>query len=433
MSTGAGPSPARPPRGNLSFEGVVGALNAAVAVGLAFHLIRELFSTRELASTDFTVFRTGWSLIIQGRARELYDASAQAAAQTALLNQVGSQGFQEGMMAFLHPPHAALAGCLFGWIAQRFGLSLAFWIWTGGSVALLVYLVRLVRDELGGGARVTALVAVTLAAFYPVLETLQQGQVSALLAVAALAFAICIREGRAFSAALWLLALSIKPQTLPPLLVVLAVRREYRVLSVAGALGAGAFLLTAVVLGPGVWLHYATQLPGLERFFGVGTPDHMPTVRGLLTRLFGAGGHYRDAIDALALMTWVAAIGGTGFLASLSRRQTDGRAALAFAFAAGALASPHLFPQDVLVWVAPITLLLSLSREEGEDVWRRRVRVVLVWPLWFVMARALDIRDTPRTQMPIDLTIIPLVVATAWAARAACRQPRAAQPSRDVY
>ena len=396
-------------------------LNAAVAVGLAFHLIRELFSPRELASTDFTVFRTGWSLIMHGRARELYDASAQAAAQTALLNQVGSHGFQEGMMAFLHPPHAALAGCVFGWIAQRFGLSLAFWIWTAGSLALLVYLVRLVRDELGGGPRVTALVAVTLAAFYPVLETLQEGQVSALLAVAALALAISLREGRTFSAACWLLALSIKPQTLPSLLVVLAVRRERRVLLVAAALGAGVFLLTALVLGGDVWWHYAASLPGLERFFGVGTPDHMPTVRGLLTRLFGRGSQYREAIDLLTLLAWVAAIVGAGFAAALSRPRRDGRAPLAFALAAGALASPHLFPQDVLLWVAPVTLVLSLSREEGEDVWRRRARMVLSWPLWFVMARALDIRDTPQTHLPIDLMIIPLAIATVWAAREASR------------
>jgi hypothetical protein len=427
MTTGAGPSLVRPVRGNLSFERVVGALNAAVALGLAFHTIRALFSPRELASTDFTVFRTGWSLILQGRARELYDASAQAAVQTALLNQVGSPGFQGGLMAFLHPPHAALGGCAFGWIALRFGASVAFWIWTAGSVALLVYLVRLVRDELGGGRRVTAVVIVTLAAFYPVLETLQQGQVSALLAVAALAFAISIREGRAFSAACWLLALSIKPQTLPPLLVVLAVRREHRVLSVAAALGAGAFLLTAVVLGGDVWWHYATQLPGLERFFGAGTPDYMPTVRGLLTRLFGQGQQYREAIDVLTLMVWVAAIVGTGFVAALSRRRPDGRAPLAFAFAAGALASPHLFPQDVLLWVAPVTLVLSLSREDGEAVWRRRARIVLAWPLWFVMARALDIRDTPRTHLPIDLTIFPLVVLAVWAAREATASERVAQ------
>src|SRR5450432_1116641 len=190
-------------------------LGAAVALGLAYHLGRELASPRELAGTDFTVFRTGWSLILSGRAAELYDATAQGAVQRSLLGAVGSPGFPGGLMAFLHPPHAALAGCALGWAAERLGTPPAFWLWTACSVACLVRLGQLVRDELGGGLRLTALVAVTLAAFHPVLETLEEGQVSALLGLASLASIVALRKGRLFAAAAWLLVLSIKPQTLP--------------------------------------------------------------------------------------------------------------------------------------------------------------------------------------------------------------------------
>jgi hypothetical protein len=402
---------------------VFAALNAAIAVGLAFHLVQELLSPWAMVTSDFTVFRTGWSLILRGHADRLYDASAQDAVQHALLREVGSEGFRPAMMAFLHPPHAALAGCLMGLVAEHFGTPVAFRIWTACSIALLAHLVRLIRDQLGGGPRVTALVAVTLAGFYPVLVTLQEGQVSALLAVAALACVVAIQQRRVLAAALCLLALSIKPQTLPALLVVLVVRRERRVLGLAAALGAGVALVTTLFLGVHVWRDYVTHLPALERYFGVGTPDYMPTVRGVLTRVFGAGPQHREIVGALTLVAWLGAVLGAGAVAVRSRRAADGRPALAFALAAGALASPHLLAQDIVLWAPSVALVLAVSRDGGEEVWRRRARVVLAWPLWFVMARILDIGQTaPR--LPIDLVIVPLAIATVWAAREATRSQR---------
>src|SRR5262249_2723137 len=141
--------------------------------------------------------------------------------------------------------------------------------------------------ELELDGRGTALVAATVAGFYPVLEALQQAQVSAFLALAAFSLVVAVRERRPWAAALCLLVLSIKPQTLPPALVVLALRREGRVLGAAAVLGAVAFTATTAVLGASVWSHYLGGLASLERLFGVGTPDHMPTVRGFLTRLLG--------------------------------------------------------------------------------------------------------------------------------------------------
>lgn len=405
-----------PSGARLSYERLVGALNAAVALGLAFHLASELASPREIASTDFTVFRTGWELILDGRAGELYDATAQEAVQTALLAKVGSHGFQAGMMAFLHPPHAALAGCALGLLARHAGVPPAFWLWTAMSLWFLARLARLVSDELGGGRGATALVGVTLAAFYPTLEALQQGQVSALLALAALACAISVRERRAWAAALWMLALSIKPQTLPPVLIVLAARREWRVLTRAAAVGLVAFGVSSLVLGWRIWPDYLTHLPALERYFGVGTPDHMPTLRGLLTRVLGEGA--RRGIDLATLVSWAAALGAAAFAALRTRGDAEGRGAWAFAMAAGAITSPHLFPQDVLLWVAPVALVLALSQQGDDAVFRVRSRIVLAWPLWFVLARALDIRDTPRARLPIDLLLVPLGLATAWAWRA---------------
>jgi hypothetical protein len=111
-------------------------------------------------------------------------------------------------------------------------------------------------------------------------------------------------------------------------------------------------------------------------------------------------------VDGLAVAAWIAAI-------AASARRAD----LAFAFAAGALASPHLFPQDALIWVVPITLTLARRRSP-----RPLALAALAWPLWFVLARAVDGSNggaPPR--LPVDLSVLAMVVALAWTVRPADR------------
>jgi hypothetical protein len=423
----------RAPR-RLPPEALLGVLDAAIAAGGVFALARLLLSPVDMAVSDFTVFRTGWSLILHGHADRLYDAAAQADVQRALLSEVGRAGFRGGLMAFLHPPHAALAGCVLGVVAERFGAPLAFRLWTLASVALLARLARDVAGALGGGRRTLALVAIALAAFYPVLIALQEGQVSVLLAVAALGSVLALGDGRPLAAAAWLLVLSIKPQTLPPLLAVLAARGERRVLALAAALGAAAVLVTALALGPHVWSDYVARLPALERFFGAGTPVYMPTLRGLLTRLLGSTPGRDRLVEVLAGLAWAAAIAAAAVVALRTRRAAaagdrgarDARAPLGFALALGALTSPHLFPQDVVLWAAPVTLVLALCRDRDPAVYARRARIVLAWPLWFVLARAVDVDAAAATpRLPVDPTILPLALATVWAGREAARAARA--------
>jgi hypothetical protein len=134
-------------------------------------------------------------------------------------------------------------------------------------------------------------------------------------------------------------------------------------------------------------------------------------------------GRHLSLVDGLTVGAWLGAIAVSGVVA-FRTRASDGRAAFAAALALGALASPHLFPQDVLLWIAPLTLVLAGAR--GGDAWSIRSRVALVWPLWFVLARALDIRGTPEPRLPVDLTLVPLVLCAAWAARDAWRLPKAA-------
>lgn len=53
------------------------AIHIGLAAGFAFALLRSLASSDGVVATDFTVYWTGWWLILHGRAASLYDAAAQ--------------------------------------------------------------------------------------------------------------------------------------------------------------------------------------------------------------------------------------------------------------------------------------------------------------------------------------------------------------------
>src|SRR4051794_11794292 len=110
------PDPLRAKRG----EGVRTAtvVYAAFAGAFAFVLARVLLDPHAILQTDFTAFQTGWWLILNGRGGALYDVAAQQEAQLVL---TGGAQFPSGLLAFLHPPHAALAGVPLGLLAAWLG------------------------------------------------------------------------------------------------------------------------------------------------------------------------------------------------------------------------------------------------------------------------------------------------------------------------
>jgi hypothetical protein len=174
---------------------------------------------------------------------------------------------------------------------------------------------------------------------------------------------------------------------------------------------AAAAMVTAVCLGPAIWIDYVRHVGDLEHFFGTGTPDHMLNVRGALTRVAGAGN--QAPIDAAAFFIWMAA---TLFVALvLSRRrihdQRDARRSYACAVAVALLASPHVFIQDAVVWVVPLVLYAAALRDAGTR-WEPFAAFALCWPLLFAVARRIDLAGGTVPTLAIDPAVIALVVAT---------------------
>jgi alpha-1,2-mannosyltransferase len=353
-------------------------VHGAMAAGFALLLIRHLSDPHRIIATDFTAFFTGWRLILDGRGADLYDVVAQRAAQHAIM---GEFRFPGGLLAFLHPPPAAVAGLPLGFVAMRFGEPAAFWLWTAVNLVLLTDLVR----HLGGlvaprSASGRAVFATSVLAFYPVFLTLWEGQVALLLAVAFLRLYLATRAGHHATAAAWLVVLGIKLYLLPIPLALLVSFRRYRTLAFAAMFAAIAAVITAAVLGPGIFASYLRALGSLQANLGNGTPAGMVNLRGLIVRLGGGDGGPPSAVSALA-PSMIAAVALAIFW---SRRSREARLPHAFAsaFAAAIWLSPHLFVHDLALWVVPLSLAASLSPPQSVAA-ARFDRFALAWPAVF--------------------------------------------------
>jgi Glycosyltransferase family 87 len=385
------------------------AAHSTLALGFAISLLRRLLAPDGAVATDFTVFWTGWWLILHDQGHALYNEAAQRAAQQGLMHGFSFQG---GLMAFLNPPHAALAGLPFGWLADHAGERVAFIVWTSASVALLLALDRRLRETLGvtdGPAR--WVVTSALLAFYPVFHALNIGQMSILLAVAALGLHRAVDASQPIAGAAWFLVLTIKPQLLPPICVFLVARRCWRLIAYALGVLALAAAISAVVLGPAIWLDYARQVGQLEHFFAQGTVAHMLNLRGSLTRALGSSA--QPSIDAAAYVVW---IGATLIVAALFayrrlHEAQDTRAAYALALAVALLSSPHFFVQDAVIWTVPLALYAAALRDSRAD-WRLFVGFVLSWPILFAVVRLVDFAGGQGPRWRIDPLVIALIVAT---------------------
>ncbi len=389
------------------------AVNAGIAFGYAIVLVRDLASPDILAATDFTVFWSAWHMILHGHAAGLYDEAAQRATQRLLLD---GGSFEGGLMAFLNPPHFALATVAFGWLAERAGEQPAFAAWTAVNLALLVALVRLLWNEWGADTRQHRwMLVMAILAFYPVFGSIKNGQPSILLALAVLGVHRAAKSGRDWIGGGWLTVLTIKPQLVPAVAIYLAATRCWRMLAAAAALTVGVIAATTLALGASAWIEYLRHVHYLEQFWGTGTPDYMLNLRGALLRVVGLD--HQASIERIAFAVWLAAM--VLIAVVLWRRRIeesdDTRPAYAFAIALSLLSNPHLFIHDTVMWTVPLLLCAASMRDAGA-AWRRFAIFALAWPAIYLMAGRLDIRSGPLTWL--DLHTWSFVAATVVIGRA---------------
>jgi hypothetical protein len=381
-------------------------LHLAVALAYSPHIVAPLFDARELGNTDFTVFYTGWTLVRRDPAH-LYDADVQRRTQIEILH---GAHFPGGMMAFLNPPHLAVALAPMSLVSQR----VAFWLWMAFQLVAAATLARWLADLSGLSDRLERwIVGSAVLGFLPLLYTLQIGQLAIFMTLAVVGFLRALHARQDRRAGLWLTLLTIKPQLMIGPLLLVALTRRWRSLAWLCAWSAPVVIATAAVLGPRIWIDYPGHLHHLERFVGAGGYDCMLNLRGSLTRWVGPG-H-----DQTVLAASVAAllIGLAVAYQRLRPHVRDGvlpAGVIAAAFAIVLPLNPHVHLQDGLLWAIPLVACVADRRARGLPM-RGFALFALSWPIIYLLTEAVE--SSTGLLAPISPALLLASALVAWTFR----------------
>ncbi len=297
------------------------------------------------ARSDWLPFATGGRLLASDPTC-LYCPPAQASTQAGILGYVPAAGFPK---PFVNPPLTALLLRPLASLPLAMGMALFVGVLLAVLVACWRVGVSLLPASWSPAARGAVIGAVVLS--IPGATALGLAQWAPLLLLAALLALVALRRDRPVLSGLLLAVLLVKPQTVWLVVPLLAAARSWRVL-LGFALGAAAWVGSALVLvGPrqlAQWPALVLAQQGGEAHRTVGLP-------GWVAEL---GGGDRGAFVAAVVLGLLVCAG-----AWLLRAQLRGRAQVAVALGIGLslLASPHVFPDDLMLLGAVVAVWAPLA------------------------------------------------------------------------
>ncbi|MFZ0533353.1 MAG: glycosyltransferase family 87 protein [Anaerolineales bacterium] len=332
-------------------------------------------------AADFTSFYTGYYMVRVGDGANLYDMAAQARYQEQFM---GGLIFEGGVLLFANPPFVAI---IFSPLSLL-PLGTAFYLWTIVQLILLIcmlYSITRLFSHWNNHERL--LLITTILAFWPLTSTFLLGQFSLLILLGLLQMYIAIRHSRLGKAGLWLVLLTIKPQTLPiPGMIVLNKRNWHGAVTTAIS-GIAIIIFSSIFLGIGTWIQYIQVFPTISNNFGKFgfIPDIQYTLRGLLTNILG----YSQAsiINIISISVFIGGIVFVWLLWMQGVFADSQRFKLYFAFTIllSAFLSLHSYPHDDLILVLPAALFYDYLRENNYP--RKAYSIlILISPIVFFIA-----------------------------------------------
>jgi len=310
---------------------------------------------------DFTAYYTGWTIAREGEGHRLYDFDEQARVQQRILE---GRSFSDGLLPYLNPPYATIPFVPLSLLP----LSTAFWAWSLLQVGVLALVARaLLQIAAGWEPHERWLMLAAAAAFPPLLYTFQLGAFSLFMLLCLLRYYTALKAGRSAPAAAWLLAGTLKPQAMLLPGAALLVGRRWRALGAAVLGGVALVVVSGAALGWASWPGFLRALGTVNSFYGrFGIePAAMYNLKGTLTLLLGAG--QGELITRISNAAFVAA----GALALWLWRgpwrpeDTGFELRMGLTILLGLLFSPHLHPQDGVMFIAPAVLFYCYLRGRG--------------------------------------------------------------------
>lgn len=340
-------------------ESTVRAIAASLVVGLILGLVLLNFPAGEKRSTtDFSSFYCAAQIIRQGMGRELYNLGVQA----------GLQSRVAAVHAFFnHPPYEALWFLPFTYFSYR----TAYILWTLTSMGLLALSTFWIQSCTGVLGAISAyarirpdfgLLFVLFLTFAPATTCLLLGENSMVtLLIYTLVF-VLMKRGSDFEAGC-ILALGLyKFQLILPFVLILILRKKWRLVKGFSCATALLVLLSVAISGFGVLVAYPRLLffdPTYQKIAGF-APDFMPNLRGFLFLVT------RSRVTAPAFSLTLAALSAVclGWTAK-SWREDQMELSFSAALLATLLASYHLYNYDLTLLLLPIAILAGeLAKRE---------------------------------------------------------------------
>jgi alpha-1,2-mannosyltransferase len=190
---------------------------------------------------DFLVFYAAGRILAAGAGAELYSPARQLEAQREIL------GRDRGVAIFPYPAFVALPYALL----SQTSLPVAYLVATMAMLAAALAAVLLLRAVFPITRAQFLLVLLIILCSQPFAAAVLGGQPVAFTLLCFVGIYAGMRQQRPGAAGIWLGLLAFKPQLAAVLVLVLIVRGQWRILTVAGFLAAGLIAMGMVAAGPG--------------------------------------------------------------------------------------------------------------------------------------------------------------------------------------
>ncbi len=340
---------------------------------------------------DFSTFYTASTLVQRGQSRQLYDWDSQTRVQSEFSPDAAARHLA---LPYMRPPFEALLLLPLSFLPYRE----AFEIWIALSLVLIAVTAALLHWRIQELRRIPWwLYYLAVFSYGPVAHGLALGQDHALLFLCFALVLIFLREGKDFAAGCCLGFALIKFQIVLPFLLVLLLKRQWRVLR-------GFAAIAVISVSIGVWLLgwcgalaypvYLWRLNQMRASAGI-YPSIMPNLRGLLQGWrspwsASLGLDITTGLFSLALVFWVA----REWNAAAPRDSRTYSAGLAAAFLGTIVAGYHVFSFDLCLLFPVALLAASLGWHNRELDWTTRVLLLagaaalLFGPLYLLLTAA---------------------------------------------
>jgi len=331
----------------------------------------RIYSYAKNGYADFSAFYTAGQILHRGQGHRLYDSALQTQVQREFSR---AAVVRNAALPYLRAPFQALLFLPLAYVSYIRGYQ----IWVLLCGILMVVTALLLR------ARIPELQAFPWWIYYPsyfgflpVAYGFALGQDCALMLLLIALFVVALQEGRDFRAGCFLGLALIKFQLVLPLVLILLLKKQFRVLGGFSVVAVALATISAWVVGWDGLLAYPSYLLRLNHVPAAAAifPGMMPSLRGLVEGWMNPM-HSSHVLDIFtAVLSLIVLVGAARQWDTSSPRDSKAyMAGIAVALLAALLAGYHAFSYDLSL-LCPVVLLASEAalRDGQLDMSTRRL------------------------------------------------------------